>query len=68
MSFEKKLLKIKEISDSFENKEIALEKMIRDFETGVKLIEECRAILEETEKKIKILEEKDAKKKRVARD
>ncbi len=64
MSFEKKLEKIKKISDSLENKEIPLEKMIESFETGVKLIGECRRILEETEKKIEVFEEKDEKGKR----
>ncbi len=58
MSFEKKMQKIKEISDSLEAKDIPLEKMIQEFENGVKIIKECRLILEETEKKIKILEKK----------
>ena len=55
MSFEKKLKKIKEISDSLENKDIPLEKMIENFEQGVKLIKECRLMLEETNKKIETL-------------
>ena len=64
MSFEKKLKKIQEISDSLENRDIPLEKMIQSFETGVKLIKECREMLEETGKKIEILGEKDPGKKR----
>ena len=55
MSFEKKLKKIEEISNSLENGEIPLEKMIENFERGVKLIKECRLMLEETSKKIETL-------------
>ncbi len=64
MSFEKKLEKIKEISDSLENKEIPLEEMIKNFEAGVKLIKECRLILEDTGKKIEMLGEKDGEEKK----
>ncbi len=63
MSFEKKIEKIKEISDLLENGDIPLEKMIQKFETGIKLINECRLTLEETEKKIEILGEKDPEEK-----
>ncbi|MGI9558874.1 MAG: exodeoxyribonuclease VII small subunit [Thermodesulfobacteriota bacterium] len=64
MSFEKKLKEIKEISDSLENKETPLEEMIKNFEAGVKLIKECRLILEDTGKKIEMLGEKDGKEKK----
>ncbi|QMU56264.1 MAG: exodeoxyribonuclease VII small subunit [Candidatus Mycalebacterium zealandia] len=63
MSFEKKLKKIQDISDSLESRDIPLEKMIQNFETGIKLIKECRELLEETEKKIETLgEEKPGRK------
>ncbi|MCY4047251.1 MAG: exodeoxyribonuclease VII small subunit [Candidatus Dadabacteria bacterium] len=58
MSFEKKLQKIEEISRSLENKEVPLEKMIENFERGVRLIKECRLMLEETSKKIEALGDK----------
>lgn len=59
MSFEKKLKKIEEISNSLENREIPLEKMIENFEQGVKLIKECRLMLEETSKKVETLGDRE---------
>ncbi|WP_462137794.1 exodeoxyribonuclease VII small subunit [Candidatus Mycalebacterium sp.] len=64
MSFEKKLKKIQDISDSLESRDIPLEKMIQNFKMGIKLIKECRELLEETGGKIETLGEENPGKKR----
>jgi len=56
-SFEKKLKSIKEIVDELENGKLDLDKSIKRFEEGTKLIKECHDQLEEVKKQITILVE-----------
>jgi exodeoxyribonuclease VII small subunit len=55
VSFESKLTRLEEITESLENNELGLEKSITLFEEGVKLSKECLTILEKAELKVKFL-------------
>jgi exodeoxyribonuclease VII small subunit len=55
VSFENKLARLEEITESLENNELGLEKSITLFEEGVALSKECLTILEKAELKVKIL-------------
>lgn len=56
-SFEKKLLKIKEIVEILESGDLSLDESLKKFEKGTKLIKDCHKKLEEVKKKIKIVVE-----------
>lgn len=56
-TFEKKLNRIKNIVDELENGKLDLDKSIKKFEEGTKLIKECHEQLEEVKKQITILVE-----------
>jgi exodeoxyribonuclease VII small subunit len=53
MKFEDKIKRIEEISDLLENEEIELNEMIKLYEEGIKLTNEAKQYLENTELKIK---------------
>ncbi len=54
-SFEQKILRLNEISNSLENGDDNLEEMLKYFEEGIKVYRECFEILKETETKIKMI-------------
>ncbi len=56
-AFEKKLNRIKNIVEELENGKLDLDKSIKRFEEGTKLIKECHDQLEEVKKQITILVE-----------
>lgn len=53
MKFEDKIKRIEDISDLLENEEIELNEMIKLYEEGIKLTNEAKQYLENTELKIK---------------
>lgn len=56
-SFEDKLKKVKKIVEDLESGKLDLDKSIKKFEEGTKLIKECHEQLEEVKKQITILVE-----------
>ena len=54
-SIEDKLNELEAIVEQFEEKELDLDDSLKNFENGVKLYKECRKLLGEAEKKIKVL-------------
>jgi len=55
MKFETALRELEKIVTSLENQDIPLEKALSIFEEGVKLSSYCNGLLEEAEKRVKIL-------------
>lgn len=53
MKFEDKIKRIEEIFDMLENEEIELNEMIKLYEEGIKLTNDAKKYLEDTELKIK---------------
>jgi exodeoxyribonuclease VII small subunit len=60
-SFEKALEKLEEIVDKMEGGTLPLEKMMEQFEEGMRLIAFCTAKLNEVERKIEIMVKKGDK-------
>ena len=58
-NFEDNMEKLEKIVTELENGELNLDDSISKFEEGIKISKECNKILEEAEKKITILLEKD---------
>ena len=58
-SFEKNMSNLENIVTELEKGELNLDESISKFEEGIKISKECNKILEEAEKKITILLEKD---------
>ncbi len=58
-NFESKMNKLDKIVEELEKGDINLEESLSKFEEGIKISKECSKILEEAEKKITILLEKD---------
>jgi len=54
-TFEEALGKLEEIVEQIESGEIGLEASIARYEEGIKLIKQCRTILDAAEKKIQLL-------------
>ena len=54
-TFEEALGKLEEIVDQIESGEIGLEESIARYGDGIKLIKQCRTILDAAEKKIQLL-------------
>ena len=57
--FEESLAKLEQIVSAIERGEVSLEESIDKYAEGVKLIKQCRKILDTAEKKIKRLTEAD---------
>ncbi len=57
--FEESLAKLEQIVSAIERGEVSLEESIDKYAEGVKLIKQCRKILDTAEKKIKLLTEAD---------
>ena len=61
LTFEKIMKKLEEITMELENGDLDLEKSVSKFEEGMKLSKKCNEILENAEKRISVLIEKDGK-------
>ena len=59
MNFEESMKKLETIVTELENGNLNLDESVKKFEDGMKIAKQCNNILEETEKKITILLEKD---------
>jgi exodeoxyribonuclease VII small subunit len=55
MTFEESLAKLEEIVSQIEEGKVSLEESIDKYAEGIKLVNQCRAILETAEKKIQLL-------------
>lgn len=60
-NFESNMENLEKIVTQLENGDLNLDESISKFEEGIKISKECNKILEEAEKKITILLEKDGK-------
>ena len=58
-NFEENMEKLEEIVTELEKGDLNLDSSISKFEEGIKISKECNKILEEAEKKINILLQKD---------
>jgi len=54
-TFEQALKKLEEIVEKIESGQIGLEESIAEYEKGIKLVKQCRAILQAAEKKVQML-------------
>lgn len=54
-TFEDALTELEEIVEAIEEGDVPLEKSIEKYAEGIKLIKQCRAILDQAEKKIQLL-------------
>ena len=61
MSFEQILKRVNEILSALENKETPLDQSLSLFEEGVTLIKQADGILNDAQKKIKMLTEEEVK-------
>ena len=61
VSFEKTINDLEDIIDILESGEIPLEQAMENFEEGVKLSNECQKALNDAEKKVRILIDKNLK-------
>lgn len=59
MNFEESMQKLEEIASELEKGELNLEESLTKFEEGMKLSKQCNEIIENAEKKITILLQKD---------
>ena len=59
MKFEESMQKLEEIAKELESGELSLDESMSKFEEGMKLSKQCNEILENAEKKITILLQKD---------
>ena len=55
LTFEQALGRLEKIVEQIESGEIGLEQSIAKYEEGIKLIQQCRTILDAAEKKIQLL-------------
>ena len=58
-NFEDKITELEKVVNELENGEMSLDESLTKFEQGMKLSKECNKMLEDAEKKITILLEKD---------
>ena len=58
-NFEESMKKLEEIVTELENGNLNLDESVNKFEEGMKIAKQCNTILENAEKKITILLEKD---------
>lgn len=61
VKFEEAMEQLEEIAKELENGELSLEESVSKFEEGMKLSKKCNDMIEEAEKKITILLQKDGK-------
>ncbi len=55
LTFEQAITKLEEIVDRVETGQTGLEDAIKQYETGCKLIQRCKAILSDAEQKVEVL-------------
>ena len=58
-NFEESMKKLESIVNELENGNLNLDESVEKFEKGMKIAKQCNTILEDSEKKITILLEKD---------
>ena len=58
-NFEESMKKLESIVNELENGNLNLDESVEKFEQGMKIAKQCNTILEDSEKKITILLEKD---------
>lgn len=58
-NFEESMKKLEDIVTELENGNLNLDESVKKFEEGMKVAKQCNTILEDAEKKITILLEKD---------
>ena len=58
LSFENRLQKVKEIIDGIESGKMPLEESVKQFETGIKSLNDLEKELEEMKRKVTVLMEK----------
>lgn len=63
-NFEASMKELEEIAEKLSGGEISLDESIKLFENGMKLSKSCQKILEDAEKKVNILLEKDGEMKK----
>lgn len=63
-NFEASMKELEEIAEKLSGGEISLDESIKLFEDGMKLSKSCQKILEDAEKKVNILLEKDGEMKK----
>ena len=61
MNFEESMQELEKIATELEKGDLSLEESVSKFEEGMKLSKKCNTIIEEAEKKITILLQKDGK-------
>lgn len=61
VNFEESIEKLENIAIELEKGELSLEESLTKFEEGMKLSKQCNEIIENAEKKITVLLEKDGK-------
>jgi len=54
-SFEESLNELEQLVGRMENGELSLEASLQEFETGMKLSDQCQTMLEEAEQRVQIL-------------
>ncbi len=67
-NFENSMKELEEIAEKLSNGEVSLDETIKLFEDGMKLSKNCQKILEDAEKKVNILLNKDGEIKKQAFD
>src|SRR5262245_44410190 len=60
LTFEQALTRLETVVRELENNETGLDKSLERYEDGVRLLKRCRAILDEAERKIRLLTRLDA--------
>lgn len=61
IKFEDAMQELEAITAKLEKGDLSLDESVSNFEEGMKLAKKCNNILEEAEKKIKVLVQKDGK-------
>lgn len=61
IKFEDAMQELETITAKLEKGDLSLDESVSNFEEGMKLAKKCNNILEEAEKKIKVLVQKDGK-------
>ncbi len=61
IKFEDAMQELESITAKLEKGDLSLDESVSNFEEGMKLAKKCNNILEEAEKKIKVLVQKDGK-------
>ena len=59
VNFETSITKLNEIVKDMEKGDLSLDESLKKFEEGINLIRECQLVLQDAEKKVKILTEKN---------